>query len=268
MPTILVTGASSGFGHALCIRLARCGWQVFGASRTVGSADDDFVMLPVDVRSDESVAACVAAIQARAGAIDVLVNNAGYVHEGPLEEIGVAGLKAVFETNFFGVARMVDAVLPVMRAQRRGRIINVGSVAGLIPLPFYGAYCASKHALEGYTEALHHEVGPLGIEVAIVEPAFYRTRSAEHKLQSSCLIPDYEPHRSRMLAALAAEEAKAPAPDPVVRRLERLVTDRRPIRLRNVIGKYTFDYWLRGVVPERIWHRGVRIFWQLDRPGR
>ena len=221
-------------------------------------------MLPLDVRSDSSVAACVSTVLDLAGSVDVLVNNAGYVLEGPLEEAGVAGLQAVFDTNFFGTVRMVNAVLPTMRASRRGRIVNVGSVAGLMPLPFYGAYGASKHALEGYTESLKHELLPLGIDVSLIEPAFYRTTSALHKQRTSGAIADYDPHRQRMLDALASQEAMAPLPDPVVDLLVRLVTNPRRNRLRHVLGKYTIDYWLRGICPEWIWDFGMRRYWRLD----
>ena len=266
MPTVLVTGASSGFGRGLCERLQQAGWQVAGAARSGGAGDSQGVwLLPLDIRDERSVTACVDAVRARFGDIDVLVNCAGYVYEGALEDIGVHGLEAVFQTNFFGAVRMVNAVLPGMRARGRGRIITVSSAAGLMPLPFLGAYSASKHALEGYCEALRYELSPLGIDVSLVEPAFYKTGSAAHKTIEPGRVSAYEPWRQRMLSGLAAEEARAPNAEPVIRLLARLVMNPGRNRLRHSIGKYTFDYWLRGIVPEFIWERGLRIYWRLDR---
>lgn len=244
--------------------MASEGWRVFGTSRTDRPPEPGITMLPLDVCSDPSVSDCVARVLEAAGAIDVLVNNAGYVHEGPLEAIGLEDLRAIFDTNFFGAARMVQAVLPGMRARRRGRIINVGSTAGLMPLPFYGAYCASKHALESYSESLRHELRPLGIDVSIVEPGFFRTHSAVHKRQAASVIPDYEPHCGRMLAALAREETQAPPPDPVVDALVRLATSTGRNRLRHVVGPHAVNYWLRGLLPEWIWDAGLRRHWRLD----
>jgi NAD(P)-dependent dehydrogenase (short-subunit alcohol dehydrogenase family) len=267
MQTVLITGASSGFGRELAQRLAGRGLQVFGASRhpSVDTFAPSMTMLSLDVRKDDSVEACVRGVLERAGSIDVLVNCAGYLHEGPIEELAVGELQAIFETNFFGVARMIKAVLPSMRAQRRGRIVNVGSVAGLMPLPFYGAYCATKHALEAYSESLRHELLPLGIDVVLVEPAFYRTNMAGSKRRTPGAIGDYDPHRQRMLAALDRQEAGAPSSAPVAALLERIVLNPGRNRLRHVIGKYTLDYWLRGISPQWVWDFGMRRYWGLDR---
>src|SRR5262245_21304053 len=115
-------------------------------------------MLSLDVRADDSVRSCVESVRTRGGGFDVLINNAGYEVAGALEEISVDEARSQFETNFFGVVRMVNAVLPVMRQQKRGHIVNVSSLTGLSSMPFLGFYSASKFALEGYTEALRHEV--------------------------------------------------------------------------------------------------------------
>src|SRR5262245_34289403 len=200
MQTALVTGASRGIGQLLAERLAQRGYRVFGTSRVAQVSTGAVTMLALDVDDDNSVSACVEQVLRSAGRIDVLVNNAGRLDEGPLEEYSVANLQAVFDTNFFGVARMVNAVLPSMRGARRGRIVNVGSLSGLMPLPFMGAYCASKHALESYSESLRHELRPLGIHVSIVEPGYYRTGLAASK-QRKAGIAAYEPHRTRMFAS-------------------------------------------------------------------
>jgi NAD(P)-dependent dehydrogenase (short-subunit alcohol dehydrogenase family) len=260
---VLVTGASSGFGRLLAARLAGRGHTVFGTSRRGAAVDGSVPILRLDVRDDASVTACVAAVRDRAGDVDVLVNNAGYVHEGPLEELALDDVKGVFETNFFGAVRMVNAVLPAMRTRRSGRIVNVSSLAGLMPLPFVGAYCASKHALESYSESLRHELLPLGIHVSLVEPGYFKTGIADRKLRSAGTIADYDAHRRRMYAAIARDEYDSPAPDAVVDLLVRVVEAKRP-RLRHVIGKDTLTYRLRGVVPEMIWERGLRRTFHLD----
>src|SRR2546427_5165882 len=150
---VLVTGASSGFGKAIAGLLAKRDLEVFGTSRhpSANGSMPGVSMGPLDVRMDESVRACVDTILDRTGHLDILVNNAGYVQGGAIEEVTLEQAKAQFETNFFGAVRMVKAVLPTMRKQGSGGIINISSVAGLIAAPFLGFYNASKFALEGYT---------------------------------------------------------------------------------------------------------------------
>jgi NAD(P)-dependent dehydrogenase (short-subunit alcohol dehydrogenase family) len=260
---VLITGASSGFGRALATLLARRGYSVFGTSRRAAGDTSDFPIVPLDVRDDASVMACVNAVCEQAGDIDVMVNNAGYVHEGPLEELSLDDLKSVFETNFFGAVRMTNAVLPSMRARRRGRIINVSSLTGLMPLPFMGAYVSSKHALEGYSESLRHELLPLGIYVSLVEPGYFKTGIAGRKVRTAATIADYDTHRLRMYAAVAREEEGSPPLAPVIDLLLRIIESKRP-RLRHVIGRDTLTYHLRGLVPESIWERGLRRNFELD----
>jgi short-subunit dehydrogenase len=132
-------------------------------------------MLVLDVDLDESVRRCVEDLLGRTGRIDVLVNNAGRALLGACEETSSSEARALFETNVFGVMRMVCAVLPTMKQQGRGSIVNVGSLSGLISVPFHGVYAASKHALAGYSDALRHEVRPFGVRVSLVEPAAHRT---------------------------------------------------------------------------------------------
>src|SRR6185369_16991468 len=163
--------------------------RAFGTSRNPsGEATAGVEMLPLDVRDDASVAACVAAVTARAGRLDLLVNNAGFEQAGALEELSLEEVRGQFETNFFGVVRMVKEVLPIMRGQRSGRIINVSSLTGLAATPFMGIYSTSKFALEGYTEALRHEVRPLGIHVSQVEPGFLRTPMMNNRKEAARTI--------------------------------------------------------------------------------
>ena len=174
---VLITGASSGVGQATARLLAQQGRKVFGTSRAPTSAEPvgNLTMVALDVRSDASVAACVNAVSSQAGGADVLVNNAGYELGGALEEHSIDEAKAQFETNFFGIVRMTKAVLPLMRRQKEGQIVNISSLSGLAPIPFMGMYSASKWAVDGYTEALRMELKPLNIRVSQIEPGFLKS---------------------------------------------------------------------------------------------
>jgi short-subunit dehydrogenase len=178
---VLITGASSGVGQSTARLLAHRGYKVFGTSRNPGGSAiiPAVEMLPLDVRADDSVQACVEAVSSRSGRLDVLINNAGQELAGAVEEVSAEECRAQFETNFFGVVRMVNAVLPLMRRQNRGHIINAGSLSGLSPIPFLGIYSATKFALEGYTEALRHEVKPFNIRVSLTEAGFLKTAHDE-----------------------------------------------------------------------------------------
>jgi len=163
----LVTGASSGIGQATAERLADAGYEVFGTSRRVRPGGQrSLTMLTLDVTSDESVQAAVQEVVRRAGRIDVLVNNAGFgVAPAGAEESSIEQAQSIFDTNFFGIVRMTRAVVPQMRKQEGGRIINIGSVLGFLPMPYGALYAATKHAIEGYSESLVHELRTRGIRV-------------------------------------------------------------------------------------------------------
>src|SRR5688500_3086765 len=175
---VLVTGASSGIGEATAERLARAGYKVYGTSRRVVEAGQrSFAMLPLDVTSDASVEAAVGELVRLEGRIDLLVNNAGFgVAPAGAEESSIEQAKAIFDTNFFGLIRMTRAVVPHMRRQGHGRIINIGSVLGFLPMPYGALYAATKHAVEGYSESLDHELRTRGIRVSVVEPAYTKTQ--------------------------------------------------------------------------------------------
>jgi len=173
----LVTGASSGIGEATAERLARAGYRVYGTSRRGAQAGGrSFEMLPLDVTSDESVAAAVGEVMRLEGRLDLLVNNAGFsVAPAGAEESSIEQARAIFDTNFFGIVRMTRAVVPQMRRQGAGRIINIGSALGFLPMPYGALYAATKHAVEGYSESLDHELRTRGIRVSVIEPAYTKT---------------------------------------------------------------------------------------------
>jgi NAD(P)-dependent dehydrogenase (short-subunit alcohol dehydrogenase family) len=185
----LVTGAYSGIGHATAKALRNAGFRVFGTSRRAAAErSDGAIMLSCDVTDDASVAELVDEVLAEAGRIDVLVNNAGIGLLGGAEESSTAQAQALFDVNVFGVLRMTKAVLPTMRRQRKRRIINMSSIMGLIPAPYNALYASTKHAIEGYSESLDHELRTFGIRVALVEPGFTRTSFEENLAKPDCLL--------------------------------------------------------------------------------
>jgi len=252
----LVTGASSGIGQAIARRLAADGLRVFGTAR---AAKGD--LLSLDVTRDESVAGCVADVLARAGRIDVLVNNAGYLLAGGVEEATLAEARAQLETNFFGVVRMIQAVLPHMRERGAGKIVTISSLAGLVPVPFWAYYNASKFAVEGLCETLRHEVKPFGIRVAMVEPGAIKTPlyATPHARE----LPEYAKWREAGLAAMAEFERKAPGPEVVAACVSKVVRAAKP-KLRNrVTREATMFSFLRWLLPAGAFEAGVRRGFKL-----
>jgi NAD(P)-dependent dehydrogenase (short-subunit alcohol dehydrogenase family) len=264
-PVALVTGASSGVGRATARALAGRGWRVFGTSRSPSGEAGPFELLPLDVRDDASVAACVAAVTAGAGRIDLVVNNAGFEQAGALEELSLEEARAQFETNFFGVVRMVKEVLPIMRGQRGGRIINLSSLTGLAATPFMGMYSASKFALEGYSEALRHELRPLGIHVSMVEPGFLKTPMMQNRKVAARTIGDYDQWRQRAYAAIREYEEKGPPPELVAEAIASVAASRRP-RLRYLVGRQALLLAsLKRLLPQGMFEGGARNTFRLDR---
>jgi NAD(P)-dependent dehydrogenase (short-subunit alcohol dehydrogenase family) len=264
---VLVTGASSGVGRSTARLLSGNGYKVFGTSRNPASVGTipNVEILPLDVRSDDSVGACVKAVIGRAGQLDVLVNNAGYELAGALEELSMEEAKAQFETNFFGVFRMVKAVLPIMRQQKRGQIVNVSSLSGISPIPFMGIYSASKFALEGYTEALRHELKPFGIHVSQIEPGFLKTGITERRQVAAEAIKDYAPWRQRAFNAIRGHEEKGPGPELVAQTVLKILSSKTP-GLRYVTGQQgKLVAGLRWVLPAGAFEQGVRSTFALDK---
>lgn len=193
----LVTGASSGIGLATAKALVRAGYWVFGTSRKAVADRDGITMLVCDVTEDASVEALVAEIARRAGRIDLVVNNAGIGMLGGAEESSIGQTKRLFDVNVFGVARVVNAVLPIMRRQKSGRIINMSSILGLIPSPFNAFYASTKHAIEGYSESLDHEVRGFGVRVLMVQPGVTHTAFEENLTRADQPIDVYGVGRDR-----------------------------------------------------------------------
>jgi short-subunit dehydrogenase len=216
-------------------------------------------MLALDVRSDDAVRNCVQA----AGPVDVLINNAGYELAGAVEETAIDELINQFDTNVFGVARMVRAALPMMRQRRRGHIINVSSLAGVSAIPFMAIYSASKFALEGYTEALRQEVLPFNIHVSLIEAGFLKSPMMEHRQISREQVADYAAWRQQAFDAVLASERKGPGPELVAQTIRSAIESGKP-RLRYVTGREAkLVSRLRRWLPEAAFENGVRRNFKL-----
>lgn len=269
-PVVLISGVSSGIGNAIAHQLADCGYGVFGTSRDPGRRPPipGVEMLSLDVRDPDSVQRCVGEVLSRAGKIDVLVNNAGYALMGGVEESSEAEITAQFDTNFYGLIRLTRAVLPGMRDRRHGRIVNISSLVGRVPLPFMGIYSASKHAVEAYSEALYHELLPLGVQVSLIEPGFMRTAIGDHSATATTLISDYDPWRRQAVESVLQHIAKASSPDLVAKAVLRAVQASRP-KLRYLVGSdANLVARLRRLVPESVFAQVLRREFGLNRvPG-
>jgi NAD(P)-dependent dehydrogenase (short-subunit alcohol dehydrogenase family) len=214
---VFVTGVSSGIGRATAIQFAQRGCKVFGSVRDIGKAQaiSGVEFVEMDVRDTASVKRAVDTILGKAGRIDVLVNNAGGTILGAVEETSIAEAQALFETNVFGTLRTTQAVLPHMRQRRSGRIINVSSVVGFLPSPYMGLYSASKHAIEGMSESLDHEVRNFGVRVVLVEPSFTKTNLDLNAPQAANPITAYDADRDLVSKAVVRSVQEAPGPDGV-----------------------------------------------------
>ena len=262
----LVTGASSGIGEATAQRLALAGYKVYGTSRrTAESGRRSFEMLALDVNSDESVEAVVSELMRREGRIDLLVNNAGFsIAPAGAEEISIEQARSIFDTNFFGIVRMTRAVVPHMRHQGSGRIINIGSVLGFLPAPYMALYAATKHAVEGYSESLDHELRTKGIRVSVIEPAYTKTQFDAHLLEADSKLDEYR--EARAVVGKMVQEAVAAADDPgiVAAVVLQAATAARP-KLRYTAGTGASRLrWLRRFAPAGVMDAGIRKEFRLD----
>lgn len=256
----LVTGASSGIGRATALALVDAGFTVVGTSRNPANVaePDGVTLLELDVASDDSVRSLVGEVLARFGRIDVLVNNAGVGSAGAAEESSIGQSKDVFEINVFGAIRMTNAVLPHMRAQGGGRIINVSSVLGLIPAPFMAVYAATKHAIEGYSESLDHEVREHGVRVLLVEPGYTSTGFEANSLTPDSPLPVYAEQRQVFGEVLSTAMRGGDDPTIVAKVIVAAATDHRP-KLRypagSTAGRVSV---LRRMVPSRAFDKQIR----------
>ena len=262
----LVTGASSGIGEATAKRLAAAGYKVYGTSRRGAQASGQaFEMLPLDVTSDASVEVLVEEVLGREGRIDLLVNNAGFgVAPGGAEESSIEQARAIFETNFFGLIRMTRAVLPHMRQQGSGRIINMSSVLGFLPMPYGALYAATKHAVEGYSESLDHELRTRGIRVSVIEPAYTKTPFDANFLEPDSKLDAYREARIAVNQRVKEVMATAEEPNIVADVVLKAASAKNP-KLRYTAGVLAGRLrLLRTYAPAGLVDAGIRKDLRLD----
>ena len=259
---ILITGGSSGIGHDSAIKLSSQGHIVYAAARRVEKMEDlkqyGVHVLPVDVTSEESMKNCVEALIAEQGRIDVLVNNAGYGYFGAIENVTMEEARRQLEVNIFGLARLTQLVLPYMRAQGSGRIVNVSSVAGKVVLSYGGWYHVSKFAVEAFSDALRMEVKPFGIDVAMIEPSGIKTDwgliAADHLTESSAgTVYEKTAAREAEIMRFAYQSNYLSGPGAVTKTICKAVNARRP-RVRYTPGRGASTLlFFHAILPARWW---------------
>jgi NAD(P)-dependent dehydrogenase (short-subunit alcohol dehydrogenase family) len=278
---VLITGCSTGIGRATAERLASSGWKVYATARDVQKisslADFGCELLPLDVTDEASMRAAVEEVERREGAVGVLVNNAGYSQSGAVEEVPMEKVRRQFETNVFGLVRMCQLVLPQMRRQGWGRIVNISSMGGKLTFPGGGYYHATKYAVEAISDALRFEVAGFGVEVAVIEPGLIRTSFADAATGSmdAASVPADGPY-TRFNAAVAKavrdNYERGPilklggGPETVAATIERAITAVRPRTRYAVTPSAHLFIWLRRLLPDRAWDVVVRTVY--PQPGR
>jgi len=262
----LVTGASSGIGEVTAERLAKAGYKVYGTSRREAPAGQrSFEILRLDVTSDESVEAAVREVMRLNSRIDLLVNNAGFgVAPAGAEESSIEQARSIFDTNFFGIVRMIRAVVPHMRRQASGRIINIGSVLGFLPMPYGALYAATKHALEGYSESLDHELRTHGIRVSVIEPAYTKTQFDVNLLEADSKLDEYRDARAIMAKTLKEVMATADHPGVVADVVLQAASAARPKVRYTAGGLASRLRLLRRFAPAGVLDVGIRKDLHLD----
>jgi NAD(P)-dependent dehydrogenase (short-subunit alcohol dehydrogenase family) len=259
-PVVLITGTSSGIGRAIASAFAAKGYEVFGTSRNPQRNEPiaGVELLPLDVSDQASVTSAVSTVIQRAGRIDVLVNNAGVGIFGAAEESSIAQAQELFDTNFFGLIRVTNEVLPHLRAQRSGRIINISSVLGFLPAPYGALYAASKHAVEGYSESLDHETREFGVRVSVVEPGYTDTAFDANAADPDSPIQSYRALREQVKEGLIKAVRAGDDPSVVAKVALKAATSRSP-KLRYPAGPLARQLTvLKRFAPEALLDKGIR----------
>jgi NAD(P)-dependent dehydrogenase (short-subunit alcohol dehydrogenase family) len=267
---VLITGCSSGIGRATAVRLAKKGWTVYASARRPESiadlAEAGCRTLRLDVTDAESMRAAVAEIEREQGAVGVLINNAGYSQSGPVEQIDMEAVRRQFETNVFGVVALTQLVLPRMREQRWGKIVNVGSMGGRLTFPGGGFYHATKHALEAISDALRFEVRGFGIDTILVEPGLIVTEFGNAAVASMDGVSDDGPYAefNAKLTKLTTETYAGPmrhlggGPDAVAKAIEKAISRKRPSARVRVTASARLAIAQRRLTPDRVWDAAMR----------
>jgi NAD(P)-dependent dehydrogenase (short-subunit alcohol dehydrogenase family) len=269
---VLITGCSSGIGHATAEHLASRGWTVYASARRTESIEDlaerGCRTLSLDVTDEDSMRAAVTAVEDAEGAVGVLVNNAGYSQSGAIETLPMDHLRAQFETNVFGLVRLCQLVLPGMRRQGGGRIVNVSSMGGRLTFPGGGAYHGTKHAVEALSDALRFEVRGFGVDVILIEPGLIKTRFGETAAGSidAAVADGDDPYAdfNAAVGAATAEVYEGPlarlggGPETVARAIERAISSRRPKTRYKVTPSARLILAQRRLLSDRAWDAFLR----------
>ncbi len=278
---VLITGCSTGIGRATAERLAARGWRVYATARDVGKIKDlaerGCMVLPLDVTDEDSMRAAVGEVERREGAVGILVNNAGYSQSGAVEEVPMEKVRRQFETNVFGLVRMCQLVLPGMRRQGWGRIVNISSMGGRLTFPGGGHYHATKYAVEAISDSLRFEVAGFGVEVAVVEPGLIRTRFADAatgSMEGNASPADgpYAGFSAAVAKVVRDNYDKGPflklggGPETVAATIERAIASARPRTRYAVTPSAHIFIALRRILPDRAWDAVVGTVY--PQPGR
>lgn len=258
---ILLTGASSGLGKSTADYLSKKGHMIIGTSRNAAQPDDLSIenntsfplMLKMDITSEQSIKQVISFIQKEFGRIDVLINNAGCGISGPIEETPINQARELFNINFFGMLTVIQQVLPIMRKQQKGLIINLSSIGGVLGLPFQGLYSASKFAIEGLSEALRMEVHSYHIDVVLVEPGDFKTAFTKNRKKTLCSSSPYTDSVNRSTSIFEHDEQHGSDPKKVAQTIEKIIHSAHP-KLRYRVGSLSqrFAASLKGVISDRI----------------
>ena len=262
---ILITGGTSGLGRSMCERLAATGHRVYGTGRRVNGteAQSAYTMVAMDVTDTQSVNAAVALLLKDAGRIDVLINNAGLGIQGPVEDIDTDLAHRLMDTNVYGPHRLMRAVLPAMRSQSSGLIINISSIAANFGLPYRGFYSASKAALDRLSEALSTEVAGFGIQVVTVQPGEFNTNIAGARLRPDVIGEANRQGYEKAMAVLGGSMHYSRDPDELARVVARIIADPKPRSVYHVAdGVQKLSVLLKKVLPGRMFERMVRKHYQ------
>ena len=263
---VLVTGCSTGIGRATAERLADQGWTVYATARRLESIDDlqgkGCKTLALDVTDEQSMQTAVSAVEAAEGAVGVLVNNAGYSQSGAVESVKLDDVRAQFETNVFGLVRMCQLVLPAMRRQGWGKIVNVSSMGGKLTFPGGGIYHGTKHAVEAISDALRFEVRGFGVDVIVIEPGLIKTQFADaavSKIESGTIGNGPYAEFNAAVAEATAGAYEGPlaklggGPEDVARKIAKAISRRRPKTRYPVTPSARMILGLHTVLPDRGW---------------
>jgi NAD(P)-dependent dehydrogenase (short-subunit alcohol dehydrogenase family) len=277
MKTVIITGCSSGIGQATAARLAKGDWTVYATARKpetlAGLESAGCRTLALDVTDEASMIAAVDAVTTETGRIDALVNNAGYSQSGATETLDVDDVRRQFETNVFGLLRLSQLVLPTMRQQGDGRIVNISSMGGKLVFPGGGAYHATKYAVEAFSDALRFEVGGFGIKVIIIEPGLI-TSNFDQAAVGSMDLDDDGPYArfNQRVASATVDTYQGPmryfggSPDAVAKVIEKVLDARRPRPRYTVTPSAKVALLSRSLMTDRMWDRAMRS--QFPQPRR